>query len=145
METHNDLSIGGRIGIVPHEIIEIGGSVAQIKGLDGIHDMLLAGADIQISAENFEMKSEYITHQFNSDDDPEFTNDGYYLQGLYNIGNWYLVGRYNEFRTNQKSDNNSRVSTGIGCSINEIVNLRLEYQIHEGEDNSAIFQIAFGF
>ena len=144
-ETHNDLAIGGRLGLVPHEMIEIGGSAAQVNGLDGTNDMLLAGVDIQLSAGNFELKGEYIAHQFKSDVDPEFTNDGYYIQSLYNIGNLYLVGRYDEFRPNQKSEDKLRISSGIGYSVNEIVNLRLEYQIHESDYDIAVFQVAFGF
>ena len=72
-------------------------------------------------------------------------DDGHYIQGLYNIGNLYLVGRYDEFRPNQKSEDKLRISSGIGYSVNEIVNLRLEYQIDESDDNFAVFQVAFKF
>jgi hypothetical protein len=145
IETRNELAVGGRFGISPHESIEVGGSVAGVQGLDGTHDMLLAGADIQFSVEDFELKGEYIAHKFNAQAGDDFTNDGYYVQGLYNIGSWYLVARYGEFRPAQESADIARFSGGIGHSINEIIELRLEYQAIKAADDAAVFQVAFGF
>jgi len=145
LETHNDLAIGGRLGLSPLKSFELGGSVASIQGLDDSHDMLLAGADIQFSVEDFELKGEYIAHKFNAKEGDDFTNDGYYVQGLYNIGSWYLVGRYGEFCPDQKNADIARFSGGIGHSINEIIECRMEYQANKASENAAVFQVAFGF
>lgn len=143
--TENDLAVGGRLGLTPHESAEIGGSVASVAGRNGTADMLLAGADIQFSIANFELKGEYIAHRFDSHEGTHLTNDGYYLQGVYGIGDWYLVGRYGEFRPNQRSADIARMSAGIGRSINDIIELRLEYQANEAAKDAAVFQVAFGF
>ncbi len=145
METHNDLAVGGRLGITPLENIEVGGSIASITGLDYSHNMILAGVDLQMSLIGLEIKGEYIIHEFDSGVISDFTNDGYYVQGLYGIGNWYLVGRYGEFRPDQQSANIARISAGIGRSINEVAELRFEYQANKAADDAAIFQVAFGF
>ena len=145
LATHNDLAIGGRLGLTPHESVELGGSVARIHGLDQSHDMLLAGADIQLAVANFEIKGEYIAHRFGSSESNDFTNDGYYIQGVYSIGDWNLVGRYGEFRPNQRSHEIARTSAGIGRSINDIIELRFEYQANNAAQDVAVFQVAFGF
>ncbi|PKK82701.1 MAG: hypothetical protein CVT49_12240 [candidate division Zixibacteria bacterium HGW-Zixibacteria-1] len=145
LETHNDLAIGGRLGLILNGSFELGGSLARIYGLDQTHDMLLAGVDIQVSIENFKFKGEYIAHRFESDDNSNFTNDGFYLQGFYGIGSWYLIGRYDEFRPDQKSADIARTSTGLGHNINDIIELRLEYQANKEAEDAAIFQVAFGF
>jgi len=145
LATHNDLAIGGRLGIAPHETVEVGGSVASISGQDGSHDMLLAGADMQFSVASFKIKGEYIAHRFESKENSDFTNDGYYVQGLYGIGDWYLVGRYGEFRPDQQSADIARMSAGIGHTFNDIVELRLEYQANKATDDAAVFQVAVGF
>lgn len=145
LATHNDLAIGGRLGIAPHETVEVGGSVASISGQDGSHDMLLTGVDIQLAIASFELKGEYIAHKFESSDSNDFTNDGYYVQGLYGIGEWYLVGRYGEFRPDQQSADFARMSAGIGHTFNDIVELRLEYQANKATDDAAVFQVAVGF
>jgi hypothetical protein len=145
IETRNDLAIGSRLGFIPDDMIEIGGSLAKVYGLDDTHDMLLAGVDIQLSFENLELKGEYIFHQFESEIHPEFANDGFYAQGYYAIGERYLVGRFDNFRPDQRSDDSVCFSIGVGQSIQEIINLRLEYQLYEDNDNAAIFQIAIGF
>jgi len=145
LETHNDLAAGGRVGITPLENIEVGGSIASITGLDDSHDMILAGADLQVTAAGLEIKGEYIVHEFDAREGSDFTNDGYYLQGLYGIGEWYLVGRYGEFRPDQQSADIGRMSAGIGRSINDIIELRFEYQANEAMKDIAVFQVAFGF
>ena len=145
LTTQNDLAIGGRLGLVPHESIEVGGSIAKISGLDQTYDMLLTSVDLQLAVANFEIKGEYISHNFDSKEEGEFTNDGYYVQGLYGINDWYLVGRYGEFRPDQKSADIARMSAGVGHIINDMIELRLEYQANKEIKDTAIFQVAFGF
>lgn len=142
---HNDLAMGGRLGMTPQEFVEVGGSIATISGLDDSHDMLLVGADFRFSIAEVEIKGEYITHRFESKVYREFTNDGYYIQAVYGIGEWSLVGRYGEFRSDQRSTDIARLSGGIGYTCNGIITLRLEYQANESTDDAAFFQVAFGF
>ncbi len=142
---HNDLAMGGRLGMTPQEFVEVGGSIATISGLDDSHEMLLVGADFRFSMAEVEIKGEYITHRLESKVYREFSNDGYYVQAVYGIGEWYLVGRYGEFRSEQRSTDLARLSAGIGYTCNDRIALRLEYQANDSIDDTAFFQVAFGF
>jgi hypothetical protein len=130
---------------MPHKSLEIGGSLTSITGRNESADMILAGADIQVWVDSFEIKGEYIAHPFDTNEGDDFTNDGYYLQALYGRGDWYLVGRYGEFRPDQGHADIARVSAGIGRSIKEVVEFRVEYQANDAADDAAVFQAAFRF
>jgi len=144
-ETLNQVAVGGRLGITPVEKLEVGSSFASIHSQDEVYHMQLVGADLQFAIDDLVLKGEYITHRFSSDENENFTNDGYYFQGLYNIGKWYAVGRYGEFRPYQKSTDITRLSGGIGRTINENVELRFEYQSNQDSEDFGIFQVAVGF
>ena len=143
--TDNEWAIGGRLGISLISEIEIGVSLADINCRTKSHDMQMAGADLQIDISRFELKGEYILHSFTPQRGYQYTNDGYYVQGLYRSADWYLVGRYDEFRPNQESRDIVRFSGGIGRSFSEAVELRLELQANKNVRNAAILQVAVGF
>ena len=145
LETENKFSVGGRLGLTPFEQLEIGGSYASIEGQAGSHYMDLIGGDIQFAIGDLEMKAEYIAHRFHLVGNEKFTNDGFYWQGLYNVKQWYVVGRYGEFLPDGSRTDISRFSSGIGCSVNQALQLRIEYQINNASENGMMFQAAVSF
>jgi len=145
LTTENLRSGGGRIGLIPHKSIEIGASVASVEGRNNTVDMLLGGGDFRISLKELKLKGEYIAHNLHSGEIGDFTNDGYYVQAQYGIGEISLVGRYDEFRPNRENTDIQRWALGAGRTIRDRVELRFEYDINKSIDDSAIFQVAFRF
>jgi hypothetical protein len=147
LRTENEFALGGRLGITPHEIIEIGGSYASVLGQEESLNMELVGVDLQFHLGNLSVKGEYIVHGFKNNDGEDYTNDGYYLQGLYNIGPWFVVMREGQFYPEkQERANISQFIGGIGCSLGGQVELRFEYQVNSnGIDNVASLQVVMGF
>lgn len=145
--TENEFALGGRLGITPHEAIEIGGSYASVLGQEESMNMELVGADLQFHLGGLSVKGEYIVHGFEGNDGGNFTNDGYYFQGLYSIGTWFLVMREGEFYPEkQERANISRFTGGIGRSLGGQVELRFEYQLNsKGIDDVAYLQVVMGF
>ncbi len=146
-EAASDVALGGRLGLIPLANLEVGGSYALVLGQDATDDMELVGADMQFSIENFTLKGEYIVHRFKGGESNDFSIDGSYLHGVYDIGSWYLVARYGErSREQEGEDKVSRFSGGVGRVVSDQVELRLEYQANSGSvDDAAFFQVAVGF
>lgn len=140
-------AFGGRIGFKLHETIEIGGSYTGFLNQDNKLDMSLMGADLQFNYEGLSIKGEYIAHGLALAGDNDVINTGFYAQGMYNFGKFFLVSRYGIFLPDMEEANNlTRVSTGVGWVIRENCELRFEYQADpENDDDVAFLQLAAGF
>ncbi len=141
------ISFGGRVGITPNEVIEVGGSYGGFMNQNDRMDMALMGVDLQLNNENFSLKGEYISHQLGIAGDTTLTNSGYYAQGTYDTGKYFFVARYGTFNPDlEGADDLTRLSLGAGWRVLEGCEVRLEYQDNSAENADATFlQMVVGF
>ncbi len=138
------LSLGGRLGIKPVDIIELGTSYAKMFDHRNRENMYLSGADIQFSYNNLFLKGEYIFH---SADLLFYRSNGFYLQGMYDFNSFFLVTRYDRFSTDSfEQIEYSQGSLGAGWIIINGCEMRYEYQVSflKGE-NTNYLQLVVGF
>ena len=140
-------SFGGRIGVKPHELVEIGGSYGGFANQKNKLDMALTGFDIQLHYENFSFKGEYISHKIGIAGDNEQTNSSYYGQGSYDFSNYFVVARYGVFNPYLEDvEDLTRFSAGLGWRILAGCETRLEYQKNSVENTDATYlQLVVGF
>ncbi|MEE9554808.1 MAG: hypothetical protein V3W18_10965 [candidate division Zixibacteria bacterium] len=141
------VSFGGRVGIIPNEAIEIGGSYGGFMNQDDEMDMALMGVDLQLNHEKFSLKGEYIAHQLGIAGDSTLTNSGYYAQGTYDTGKYFFVARYGTFIPDLDGvDDLTRLSLGVGWRVMEGTEVRMEYQDNSEENSDVtIVQMVVGF
>jgi flagellar biosynthesis chaperone FliJ len=142
-------AFGTRWGATPVELIEVGGSYAGFINENDEFDMALYGADLQFGMDGFSLKGEFIAHQLGSTGDYAVTNTGFYAQGMYDFGRFFIVSRYGMFIPDDDlgSDDLTRFSGGAGWVIRRSCELRFEYQANSGDDaeNQSFLQLAVGF
>ncbi|MEE9555597.1 MAG: hypothetical protein V3W18_15020 [candidate division Zixibacteria bacterium] len=137
---------GGRLGLKVYEHLEVGGSYGSFYSDNDKLDMDLTGVDFQFSQDNFAAKGEYISHRMAITETDGVTNTGYYIQGLYDLGRYFLVGRYDAFNFDGVAEESTRMSIGAGWVLSEGSELRLEYQVNsEDKDDVSYLQIVAGF
>ena len=137
------IALGGRFGFVPVENIEIGASYASFLNENNKADMSLAGVDLQCSYNAISVKGEYIQHATGSAGDNKLANTGYYVQGMYDFGKYFMLGRYGAF-TPDGGEEISRISAGVGYVVLEGLEFRVEYQANGDENNQTFFQMVGG-
>jgi len=132
-------SIGGRIGIIPDEMIEVGGSFACFFSVANEVAMTMFGADLQLSYKDLRLKGEYISKESGVDTDVfSLTQDGYYVQGLYDFGKVFAFGRYGLYSGGEENtDDLKRISLGGGWKIIDGCQARIEYQTWLDNDNAS--------
>jgi hypothetical protein len=138
------LALGGRLGFKPADIIELGTSHAQMFDQRNRKNMYLSGADLQFNYNNLYLKGEYIFH---SADLLLYKSNGFYLQGMYDFNNFFLVTRYDRFSTDSfEQIEYSQGSLGAGWIIINGCEMRYEYQksFLNGE-NTNYLQLVVGF
>lgn len=147
VEVAMKMAVGGRVGLTPHEAVEIGGSYAGFFDQDNSLDMSLMGIDLQLTYTGFSLKAEYIIHDIGQAGDTTISNSGFYGCGEYSFGNFFVTARYGIFSPDEEdTDDLTRLSAGAGWIVREGCELRFEYQNNTGEDNdAAFFQVAAGF
>jgi len=140
-------AFGGRLGIVPVEYLEIGGSFASLIAEEDKRNMILAGADAQFNYADFSVKGEYIAHKFDIPAGGNLSNNGFYIKGMYDFGSFYSMARYGAFYPDEpNTDDITRFSAGAGWVISDNCELRFEYQDNSGgTDNAGLLQLAIGF
>jgi hypothetical protein len=138
-------AIGTRLGIAPMGWLELGTSFAAGWNASGESEMALAGADLQMSLFNFDLKGEYIAHSINRSIAEE-NNRGYYAQMTYSfLGRAFVTTRYGGFKP-EGADWHDRSSLGAGYAINDGLELRFEQVFDENsDDNQTILQMVAGF
>ncbi len=139
---------GGRLGVVLREGVEIGGSLAQVTGVEDGSDMTLWGADVQAGLGGLQFKGEYVNHDVAAAPGAEWTNFGLYAQALYDFGGWYLVGRFDRFQAvDEGAGRLERFCYGGGLPLQDQAELRCEFQsAREGElPDTWALQLAVAF
>ena len=137
-------AFGTRVGVMPIDGLELGGSFAIGINESGKDEMLMAGVDMQYSISNVDLKGEYISHSLNRSIAGE-KNQGYYFQSTYNMNRTFLVGRYGSFKPDGLKWYD-RISLGGGYGVTDGVELRFETTINENSNNNTnILQMVVGF
>jgi len=140
------MSAGGRLGIKPNDIVEVGASYASFTNDDSKADMSLLGFDIQAEFEALTVKGEYITHTMGIAGNSEVTNSGLYGQGTYQLEKFFFVARYGTFASDDPTaDDLARITGGIGYVIREGCEVRLEYQTNSDDIDLTFLQLVVGF
>jgi hypothetical protein len=132
-------SIGGRIGIVPNDMIEVGASFAGFFSVANEVAMTMLGADLQFNYEDLHIKGEYISKESGVDTGLfSLTQDGFYVQGLYDFGKVFAFGRYGMYSSGEENTEDlKRVCIGGGWKIVEGCQARLEYQTWLDNDDAS--------
>lgn len=143
------MAAGGRAGIKPLQNLEIGSSYADFVNDRNKNDMSLLGLDLKYELSGFSGKGEYIVHQLGIAGENSTKNTGYYGEGSYSFGWFYLVTRFSQFQPDPDIDNlgdMSQLSLGGGWVVRQGCELRLEHQINSGQSNDILFtQLVVGF
>ena len=137
------IALGGRLGVMPFERLEIGASYSDFLNENYTSDMSLKGFDFRGNYDAISVKGEYIEQILGLAGNDEVVNSGFYCQGTYDFGKYFLVGRYDMFSPAIGEDI-TRISAGGGCLIREGVELRVEYQADEEEKDQTYLKIVFG-
>ena len=74
--------------------------------------------------------------------DNDLTHSGFYGQGMYDFGPYFLVGRYGQFEADGEESIN-RLALGGGWIVQEGCEMRVEHQINDGPEaeNSTLLQL----
>ncbi|MFC1552776.1 hypothetical protein ACFL6P_09475 [Candidatus Latescibacterota bacterium] len=141
-EVEMRMAAGGHFALTAFPGFEFGTSYAGFLNENNTSDMTLRGFDFQGEYEAVSVKAEYIEHSMGLVGD-KVTNTGYYVQGMYDFGKFYLVERYGTF-TPQDGIELNRISSGVGYVVREGLELRVEYQMNNEEKNQTFFQMVLG-
>ena len=137
-------AFGTRAGLTPIQDLEIGGSFAFGLNQSGKSEMMMFGGDLQYRLADFSLKGEYIQHSLNRSIEEE-SNQGYYVQALYNFNKLFLTGRYGAFQPDG-ADWVDRYTIGAGYAIADAVELRFETTVNNNSiNNTNILQLVGGF
>lgn len=142
-DNNNEKTIGSRIAFSPLEMLNIGASYAQGAYLDDNNEDILSryGFDIGINFNQFKIKGEYTGAKKDIPDSDNSESTGYYLQLFGNLKNdFYGAARWCEFKPDGE-DEITRLTLGLGYSIDENVLLKIEYQFNgeQSEQDNNIF------
>jgi hypothetical protein len=137
---------GGRLGLRPIPFLEFGGSLAGFVRPGGETDMRLAGVDTRMRFGPLTLTGEYITRKRGLSEGPEFTDYGYYAEGLLSAGRGFLVSRYDSYTSGDAgTGRESRTCLGAGWALREGCETRLEHQFQPNRDDATFLQVAVAF
>ncbi len=129
-EHGTEMALGGRVGIKPHDTVEIGVSWAGAVHDVGPLDRCMLGGDVQFGLAQVSIKGEYIVQQIEPAVIRAGRRGGFYGQVTYDFGRKYVVARYGGFRPGAHDQQElSRMSLGAGWMILDGCELRFEYQV----------------
>lgn len=136
---------GGRIGIKPVSILQIGGSYAGSVRSGGDADMSLAGGDARLDWRGLTLKGEYITRKTGLASGPETVSFGYYGEAMYQTGPAFAIVRHDSW-TEGGAGEITRTSLGAGWVVADGCETRLEYQLRPDEEEDMTYlQLVVGF
>lgn len=138
------MALGGRVGVLPLEPLELGGSFAAFLNPDAEMAQLLAGGDLALNIADFELKGEYIYMKQGMDIDDSTAAHGFYAGALYDFKPVFVTGRYSTLWPDDEA-NEKQLSVGIGVTVFENAQIRLEYTSDlESGGSMAFLQLAGG-
>ena len=133
-------AFGGRLGIVPFEGLEFGGSLAAGFNQSDENEMLMYGADFRLTRSIFDLRGEYILHSINRTIRQQ-DNHGFYIQPTVIVGRVYGTFRYDSFLAEGHPEA-TQLSVGAGYAITPGVEVRVESMFaSEHADNQTVLQL----
>ncbi|MFC1493219.1 hypothetical protein ACFL6O_04605 [candidate division KSB1 bacterium] len=145
-EVEMKMALGGRVGLKPHEFVEVGSSYASFLNEDERADMQMLGFDLQFGYQAFSFKGEYILREHGLNGDEKVRSDGYYAQGMYDFGKYFVVSRYGKFTPVFDGEEHiARFTGGLGYVLTDGCELRFEYQANENAGSLSFMQLVVGF
>ena len=136
-DNNNAKTVGGRIGVLPTEGLELGFSYVQGPYLDGAADEALSriGGDIQFAYERLQIKGEFVRGEEEVPGGTDNEHQGYYIQLLGEATEKvYAVTRFGYWKP-KGGDRVTRITIGLGYDLIENISLRGEYQINDETPN----------
>ena len=145
-ELEMNMAVGGRLGLKPHQAIELGASYAGFLNGSNKLDMSMTGFDLQLHYQAFSFKEEYIAQKIGLAGKDVISRWGFYGEGLYEFGRFFLVGRYDKFSPGYPVEAAvTRISGGGGLVVLKGVEIRLEYQVNYRFKDATLLQVVVGF
>ncbi len=92
-------------------------------------------------------KGEYIFQKVGLDSPDSLEHTGYYVEGMYHPGKYFLLARFGNFSSDEISEiEESRLCLGAGYVVLEGAEIRLEQQFGmDGMPNQTLAQFVVGF
>jgi len=137
------VAYGGRVSVTPLGSLEIGSSYATFLDGENTQDMGLLGFDVQAGLGALSVKGEYIRRDTGLALGDSAVDDGFYCQGMYDFGKYFVVGRYGEF-TADGAESLSRISAGCGYVVREGLEFRVEHQVNSEVRDRTFVQMVVG-
>ena len=140
-------SWGSRLHFSPWLPLEIGFSGAIFHDQDDVLTMALLGADFQARAGGFLFKGEYLRQNVDRHTQAETDNEGFYVQGMYEFGQVFLLVRYDQWTPESATRlSPERVSLGGGYILHPGLEFRLEHDVGLRDlGNSTLLQMVMSF
>ncbi len=148
IELASERALGGRVGFTPNSGVEAGGSFAYFPGETDDSSMTMLGFDLQWTLDAFYLKGEYISHEHEYNTATSVTDDGYYIQGMYELGSSFLIARYGQFEADDPdAEAEERLSAGVGTVLTGSSELRFEHQfgLSDNLEDTWVMQVVVGF
>ena len=148
VELASERAFGGRVGLTPTTDVEMGSSFAYFPGETDDSSMTMLGFDLQWTLDAFYLKGEYISHKHEYNTTTSLTDDGYYIQGMYELGSSFLVARYGQFEVDDPdAEAEERFSVGAGTVLTGASELRFEHQfgLSDNLEDTWVMQVVVGF
>jgi hypothetical protein len=134
-----DYAAGGRLAIRAFRELELGGSVAVVRGSHG-EVASLVGADLTAQSGALELKHEYLGSRHDAGD----RIDGFYSQALLRLAPLFLAGRY-EGVIERGEELAQAAAIGAGAEVFPDAEIRTVYQRSFANDHQTlIVQIVAG-
>ncbi|MBN2716211.1 MAG: hypothetical protein JXX14_10180 [Deltaproteobacteria bacterium] len=143
-EHPTSLAMGARLGVLPLEPLEIGGSLATFFNADAEIAQLLAGVDAALSVLDLTVKGEYIYQTQGLEADSDVSTHAMYGVALYDFQPVFVTARYSMVWPDMMP-NEKQLSLGFGVQIFENGEVRFEYSTNlETGGSTAFIQLAGG-
>ena len=127
LHTENRLATGGRFGIAPVAVVEVGASVAQVFGKSGSADINLVGFDIRADLNQSTLRAEIMREQLDGAGHSSCDNSGYYVEFSQQIGQWVLALQREQLWSDELAESDySGMLLGIGRQLGERITARWE-------------------
>ncbi len=119
-------AVGGRLGVLPAEGLELGASGAVQVAHDGDRPTTMAGVDAAWSVGSFETRGEFIRQEYARDTKFAGAGEGWYLEAARTLGKHRLGVRYDRFVWSDGEGLDRRWSVGVARILSENAEWRLE-------------------
>jgi hypothetical protein len=118
-----EFAAGGRLGLLPFEILELGASVARIQGQSATRQTLF-GADVALRTGTLELQNEYLARRSDGTGD---VLQGFYSQVSLGAPPGFGVARFETVLATQQTLER-QASVGLGATLLAEGELRAVYQ-----------------